>query len=270
MSDHLHSTRRRVGSNKDQMLITPDSDAPTTRRTVKQSRDSNQEKEPVNVNVTVVVKKFAGTNNDGTSRTTAEAFVEQKPQQYFESAQPPPLILPPSSATENKEKTEEHIERPKSTDQQQQIKTPELVPDQHDRHTLSDTEQFITDKQKQRRRPKRISRTCQTYECVFRRMERDQNQNLRTTTDTEKNIQTRQSHLHPRKKSPKRHAPVYLTPDSFRLFDFCFFLIQFYFLYINIFLELKKFYQNNIINHDEIYQNHLLLLVVYHHKVENY
>ena len=210
MSDHLHSIRRRT-SNKDQSVITPESDTYTYQRTVKQSKDSNQEKEPVNVNVTVVVKKFASANSDGTSRTTAEAFVEQKPQQYFETVQH-------TSETDHKEKHDENTDRPKTTDQQQ-IKTPERIIDHNDRHTLSDTEQIITDNQKKRRRPKRISRTCQTYECVFRRMEREQNQDLRATSDTEKNIQTRKSQLRPRKKSPKRHGTVYLTPDSFKSFD---------------------------------------------------
>ncbi|CAF4603791.1 unnamed protein product, partial [Rotaria magnacalcarata] len=78
----------------------------------------------------------------------------------------------------------------------------------------SDTEQIITEKQKKHRRPKRISRTCQTYECVFRRMERDQQHDLRATSDTEKNIQTLKSQLRPRKKSPKKNYPLYLSTDS--------------------------------------------------------
>lgn len=47
-------------------------------------------------------------------------------------------------------------------------------------------------------------------------MERDQQQDLRTTSDTEKNIQTRKSQLRPRKKSPKKNLPIYLSPDSFQ------------------------------------------------------
>ena len=88
--------------------------------------------------------------------------------------------------------------------------------EQIDRHVQSDTEQIVTEEQKKRRRPKRISRTSQTYECVFRRMEREQTQDLRTTSDTEKNIQTKKSQLRPRKKSPKRNQSVYLSADSFQ------------------------------------------------------
>jgi hypothetical protein len=212
MSDYLHSTRRRA-PNKEQILTTPDTDTPVTRRTVKQSKDSNQDQDPVNVNVTVVVKKFAGTGNDGSSRTTAEAFIEQKPQQYFEPVQHPPAILPP--ATENDDKHEESSERPKSTEQQR-IEPSEQLTEHHDRHTQSDTEQIITEKQKKLRRPARVSRKCQTQECVFRRMEREQQYDLRAASDTEKNIQTRKSQLRPRKKSPKKNFPIYLSADSFR------------------------------------------------------
>ena len=210
LSDHLHSTRRRV-SNKEQVSTTPDTDTPTIQRTVKQTKDSNLDKDPVHVNVTVVVKKFAGTEKDGKGYTTAEATVEQKPQQYFE-----PVQRSPQNPTENKDKTEETIERAKSTDQQRTKSTEQKVLEHTDRHTQSDTEQIITDEQKKRRRPKRISRTCQTYECVFRRMERDQQQDLRATSDTEKNMQTRKSQLRPRKKSPKKNLPVYVSADSFR------------------------------------------------------
>ena len=47
-------------------------------------------------------------------------------------------------------------------------------------------------------------------------MEREQQQDLRATSDTEKNMQTRKSQLRPRKRSPKKHLPVYLSADSFR------------------------------------------------------
>jgi hypothetical protein len=47
-------------------------------------------------------------------------------------------------------------------------------------------------------------------------MEREQQYDLRTTSDTEKNIQTRKSQLRPRKKSPKKNFPIYLSADSFR------------------------------------------------------
>lgn len=87
-----------------------------------------------------------------------------------------------------------------------------------ERHTQSDTEQIITEKQKKRRRPKRISRTTQTYECVFRRMEREEHEELLPTNDTDKNIQTRKSQLCPTTKSPRRHYPIYISADAFKLF----------------------------------------------------
>jgi hypothetical protein len=184
MSDHLHSTRRRT-LNKEKSSTASDKNTPTVRCTVTQPNDSNQDKDSVNVNVTVVVKKIAA---DETSHTTAEPFIDQKPQQYFQPVQH-------SSASTNKEKLTEH----------------------HDRPTQSDTEQITTEKQKTRRRPKRISRTSQTYECVFRCIEREQHQALRATDDTEKISQTRKSQLHPRKKSPKKYFPPFISADSFRL-----------------------------------------------------
>ena len=257
MSDHLHGPRRRVG-NKDQILTTPettrDTDTPVVRRSVKQTKDSNQEKDPVNVNVTVVVKKFAGTSNERPARVTAEAYVEdrspppskhQKQQPYQEPVQQPVASLeqqhhspkprtPPQPqepyfepvprapsvheqppAEEAHAKGEEPSERPKSTEQPTAA-SPKPATQHEDRYTQSDTEQIITEQQKKRRRPKRISRTCQTYECVFRRMDREQAQDLRATSDTEKNIQTRKSQLRPRKKSPKKNHSIYLSADSFR------------------------------------------------------
>jgi hypothetical protein len=269
MSDHFHSTRRRA-PNKEQILTTPDTmpdtDASTVRRTVKQTKDSHQDKDPVHVNVTVVVKKFAGTTKDGKPVTTAEAIVEQKSQQYFETVQQRPETLP--APTETKD---ELIERSKSTEQQRLQSSEEKILDPQDRHTQSDTEQIITENQKKRRRPKRISRTCQTYEHIFRRMEREEQHDLRTTSDTEKNIQTRKSQLRPRRKSPKKNIPIYLSTDSFRCYLFVKFLSNVFFSFFFVFLiDLKTSYQNNIINLEEIYRNHLLLLVVYHLKVVNY
>jgi hypothetical protein len=51
-------------------------------------------------------------------------------------------------------------------------------------------------------------------------MEREQQAEMRATSDTEKNIQTRKSQLRPRKKSPKKNHPVYLSSDSFRYLKF--------------------------------------------------
>jgi len=86
----------------------------------------------------------------------------------------------------------------------------------NERHTQSDTEQIITEKQKKRRRPKRISRTTQTYECVFRRMEYEEHEELRPTNDLDKNVQTKISQLRPKTKSPRKHYPVYLSTDAFK------------------------------------------------------
>ncbi|CAF2253394.1 unnamed protein product [Rotaria magnacalcarata] len=211
LSDHFHDTHRHT-SNKEQILRTPDTtsniDTPTIRRTVKVTKDRSPDKDPVNVNVTVVVKKFAGTNEDGNTRTVTEA--------YFEPVQHPSEILPSSSTIDDKEKVEIPNDRPRSTDQPLFQSSEQLI-SSNDRQIQSDTEQIITEKQKKHRRPKRISRTCQTYECVFRRMERDQQHDLRATSDTEKNIQTLKSQLRPRKKSPKKNYPLYLSTDSFRV-----------------------------------------------------
>ena len=123
--------------------------------------------------------------------------------------------------SEDKENAEEIIERPKTTEKEQ-LKTPEQIIEAHERQAQSDTEQIVTEKQRKSRRPKRISRTCQTYECVFRRMEREHYQEVRTTSATEKNIQTRRSQLRPRKTSPKKNLPLQLSADSFRLFKLVF------------------------------------------------
>ena len=88
----------------------------------------------------------------------------------------------------------------------------------YDRHTQSDTEQIITEKQKKRRRPKRISRTTQTYERYFRHRDDEQPEELRPTNDTDKSIQTRKSQLRPKPKSPRKHYPIYLSADAFKLF----------------------------------------------------
>ena len=118
--------------------------------------------------------------------------------------------------------------KPKSQKKQQLIKASK----DHDRHTQSDTEQIMTEKQKKQRRPKRISRTTQTYECVFRRIECGEHEELRPTTNTEKNIQTRKSQLHPRSKSPRKNHTIYLSNDAFKL---AYFVLAFLFLNQSIF-----------------------------------
>ncbi|CAF0848400.1 unnamed protein product [Rotaria sp. Silwood1] len=170
ISDHLQSTNRRSTTKERTSTSTPDteldSNRPIVPRSVKKSTNDN---EPVNVNVTVLVKNLTDQDNNEMSQKP------QKKQNIIKS----------------------------STD--------------YDRHTQSDTEQIITEKQKKRRRPKRISRTTQTYECVFRRMEREQHEELRPTNDTDKNIQTRKSQLCPRSKSPRKHYPTYISTDAFKI-----------------------------------------------------
>lgn len=86
----------------------------------------------------------------------------------------------------------------------------------HERQIQSDSEQVLNEKQKKRRRPKRISRTTQTYESVFRRMAREQHEELRPTTDLDKNMQTKQSCLRPRTRSPRKNYPIYLSSEAFK------------------------------------------------------
>ncbi|CAF0786436.1 unnamed protein product [Adineta ricciae] len=76
----------------------------------------------------------------------------------------------------------------------------------------SDTEQA----KPKRRRPKRISRTTQTYEHIFRRMERDQHEELVPTNDTDKNCQTRKSQLSPQKRSSKKSYSIYISSDDYK------------------------------------------------------
>jgi hypothetical protein len=221
MSDHSPSIRRRIPT-KEQYLTTPDTEPDSNRqvirRSIKKSKDSTENKDPFNVNVTVLVKNMKNEDDGETLR---------KPKQKA-------LISKIDS----------------------------------ERHTQSDTEQIISEKQKKRRRPKRISRTTQTYECVFRRMEYEEHEELRPTSETEKNIQTRKSRLRPRTRSPKRHYPIYLSTDAFKYVHFVFFSINtISFLFC---LELKKFYQNNFLKPNEMYQKHPLWHEVLHHQVGNY
>lgn len=85
-----------------------------------------------------------------------------------------------------------------------------------ERNTLSDTEQILTEQQKKRRRPKRISRTTQTYERIFRTMAFEEHAELRPTEQTEKCIQTRRSQLRPPARSPRKQQPIYLSTDAFK------------------------------------------------------
>ncbi|CAF3956697.1 unnamed protein product [Rotaria sp. Silwood2] len=173
MSDH-QSMNRRSTTKERTSTSTPDTELDSNRyitpRSVKKSTYDN---EPVNVNVTVLVKNLTDQNKNETSEITTK-----------ETSQKEKNII--KSSTDN------------------------------DRHTQSDTEQIVTEKQKTRRRPKRISRTTQTYECVFRRMEREQHEELRPTNDTDKNIQTRKSQLCPTPKSPRKH-PTYISTDAFKI-----------------------------------------------------
>jgi hypothetical protein len=229
MSDHLHSKNRRSPA-KEQTSTVTDSDTQIVRRSFKQSKDSNENKDPVNVNVTVVVKNMKDEDDDETAGKT--------------------LLRP---------KNEEQSERNKSNKQRLFKSSTD-----YDRNTQSDTEQIITEKQKKRRRPKHRSCKTQTYEKYFRA---DEHPELWPTNRTEKNIQTRMSQLCPRTRSPKRkNPPVYLSTDAFKLFNLLF--SEKYNLSFS--LELKKSYRSNFLNLKEIQQKHPLSLEVFPHKVENY
>ena len=132
-------------------------------RSIKQSNDSNEDNDRVNVNISVLLQDVTEKDDNETAPTNI---------------------------------------KPKSQKKQQLIKASK----DHDRHTQSDTEQIMTEKQKKRRQPKRISRTTQTYECVFRRIECGEHEELRPTTNTEKNIQTRKSQLCPPSKSSRKRS----------------------------------------------------------------
>lgn len=256
LADHTYGTRRRL-VGKDRASTTPDTgrdgDTPVVRRNVKHSKDGTNEKDPVNVNVTVVVKKFSGSGSQRTPRTTTETYVEEasspmpvEAEVQQRHAQTPPsqtAILPendveqeirqpeepyfnpvehsivvPEETTEQviEEKFDDIHERPKSTERQGVPSSKHMVR-YDDRYTQSDPELTNKGTQKRLRRPKRVSRKCQTNETVFRRMEREQQQELHAIAENEKNIQTRKSQLRPRKKSPKKTLPVYLSNESFRL-----------------------------------------------------
>ncbi|CAF0766972.1 unnamed protein product [Rotaria sordida] len=176
ISNNLQSTNRRRSTTKERTSTsTLDTELDSGRHIVPRSvKKSDSDIEPVNVNLTVLVKNLTDQDNSETSQTTPKEK-PQKKQNIIKS----------------------------STD--------------YDRHTQSDTEQIISEKQKKHRRPKRISRTTQTYECVFRRMEREQHEELRPTNDTDKNIQTRKSQLCPKPKSPRKHYPAYLSTDAFKI-----------------------------------------------------
>ena len=170
MSEHFHSTRRRA-SNRESLPNTHD------RCTVTELNSFHQDKDPVNVNITLVVKKLSDGENPHT--TTAEAFVDQE--------HPP---------TPNKK----HVkQRSKSVGH-------------HDR----DVQQTTTEKPKKYRSPKYISRTCQTYECVFRRIERERQTESQRLSASEKSNQQRKSQLRSRTISPKKYLSPYLTADPFR------------------------------------------------------
>ena len=157
---------------------------PTKKRSGKQPTESDEDQDPLNVNVTVLVKNYTGKDDDQapSARNTPGKHKE------LESNAP---RLPKASA-------------------------------EFERTALSDTEQIMTEKQKKRRRPKRISRTTQTYERIFRMMAFEEHEELRPTGKTEKCIQTRRSQLRPRTKSPRKQPPIYLSADAFKSVDDCF------------------------------------------------
>lgn len=170
MVEHLHSTRRRT-SNRESIPNTHD------QYTIQESNDSNQDKDPVNVNITLVVTKLSDGENP--HATTAEAFANQ-----------------------------EHSPAPNQKFSKQRSKSVG--------HHDHDEEQTIAGKLKKHRPPKQISRTCQTYECVFRRMERERQQESRRFSASGKLNQQRKSQLRSRTVSPKKYLSPYLTADPFR------------------------------------------------------
>ncbi|CAF0916669.1 unnamed protein product [Adineta ricciae] len=171
MSEHFHSARRRT-SNRESLPNTHD------RCTVTELNGSRQDKDPVNVNITLVVKKLSDGENSPT--TTAEAFVNQDHQ-----------------PTPNKKHSKQ---RSKSVGY-------------HDH----DGQQTITEKSKKHRPPKHISRTCQTYECVFRRIERERQSESRRLSASAKSNQQQKSQLRSRTISPKKYLSPYLMADPFRI-----------------------------------------------------
>ena len=282
MPEHLNGARRR-GASREHPVSTPetirDGETPVVRRVVKNAKESTQNKDPVNVNVTVVVKKFASSGRERSSNVTTEAYVDERStpsprprhqqaavthqeiesarpeteqqsarevtedasemtthepaeeqpttveerERYFETVSPPPEATEEPAVNDDEGQVDESTIRPSSTDHAHSA-TSKKVTLFEDRATQSDTEQSKPETLKRRLRPKRISRTCQTYEHVFRRMEREQQQELRAVTDSDKNVQTRKSQLRPRKKSPKKDQSMYLSADSFR---FLFILLYF-------------------------------------------
>lgn len=311
MPEHLHGARRR-GASREHPMSTPetlrDGETPVVRRVVKNAKESTQNKDPVNVNVTVVVKKFASSGRERSSNVTTEAYVDERStpspppprhqqaavthqeiesarpeteqqsareltqdpsemttnelaeeqpttveeqERYFETVSPPPEATEEPAVNDDEGQVDESNIRPSSTDHAHSA-TSKKVTLFEDRATQSDTEQSKPEIQKRRLRPKRISRTCQTYEHVFRRMEREQQQELRAVTDSDKNVQTRKSQLRPRKKSPKKDQSMYLSADSFR---FLFILLNFSFSFTYV-IEWKIYYRVIFINHVVTYRNH--------------
>ena len=151
------------------------------------------EPDPVNVNVTVLVKKYPGDETPKTKKNSAD--------------------------------------------------------EEFHRATQSDSEQIVSEKQKKRRRPKRISRTTQTYECVFRRMAEEEHRELQPNGETERSVQTRRSRLRPRTRSPSKPLPVYLSTDAFRSVTF----LHFAPLHSSR-SESKKFFRNNFLQRNEMFR----------------
>ncbi|CAF0856119.1 unnamed protein product [Didymodactylos carnosus] len=246
-----------------ELVATPGTGSDTTAIVHKTARSYKDDTTPVNVNVTVVVKKVQGGDSltpdvqieksstkpklsrskkveqtvDTTPTSTPaldqrqeinnqKKTEDEQHQKVDESPSQQPLFEPvqKKSVTSHQDQPEPlvvtEIKRPQSIEQKSHD-TNDLFSRHHqdERHVQSDSEQFVTAKQQKRRRPKRISRTTQTYDRVFRHMFKEEQQQLRYTSDTEKQIQTRKSALRPRKKSPKKHFPLYLSADTFRVED---------------------------------------------------
>jgi hypothetical protein len=202
MSEQLHSTRERASSQQT-LLISRARSTPTVSDTEKQSKD------PMNVNITVVIKNAS--DDENVRLTTAEAVVDQERSGMLESSS--------------------QRKRSRSIDPSTQADTAPAVTQKHSR-------------------PKHISRTSQTYECVFRRMERGREHPLRVKSATEHSVPARTSQVRSRNRSPKKYLSPYLSADPVRYCSQSFFLFSLYAQTISV--EWKKCFEGNTTNREEI------------------
>ncbi|CAF0850638.1 unnamed protein product [Didymodactylos carnosus] len=259
-TEAVRTIKPRSERRRTEQLAASGAESDTTAVIHKTSKSYEDNKTPVNINVTVVVRKVEGEEDSPTAEVVVEKSSAKtkssrvkKIEQTLDNTTP---LKPAFDLQDNNKKKSEneqhkkdelshqplfdHVQKPSKSPREEQHKPSvdeetkrpqsiqqkphgalDLYTHQHEdeRHTQSDSEQFITTKQQKRRRPKRISRTTQTYEKVFKVIMKEEQQHLRYTSDTEKQIQTRKSELRPRKTLPKKHFPLYLSADTFRVED---------------------------------------------------